>query len=85
MRNNAVLGKTIENMRKHRDINLVTTEELFSISYYHTAKLPNYYKTIFFSENALSKEMKKAQIHMNKSVYLRLSIREFSKTVIYEF
>ena len=29
--------------------------------------------------------MKKNQIHINKPLYLRLSILELSKTVIYEF
>ena len=62
--NSAVYGKTMENLRKHRDIKLVATEkkkkkELFSII------LSNY----FFSENILAIEMKKAQIHMNKPVY----------------
>ena len=40
--NNSVFGKTIENVRTHRDINLVTTEEkrikLVSEPNYHTRK-----------------------------------------------
>ena len=43
----------------------------------HTAK--------FFTENLLVIEMKKNQIHINKPLYLQLSILELSKTVIYEF
>ena len=40
--NNFVFGKTIENVRKHRDVKLVTTDEkrnkLVSESNYHTTK-----------------------------------------------
>ena len=40
--NNAVFGKTMENVRKHRDIKLVITDkrrsQLMSESNYHTTK-----------------------------------------------
>ena len=40
--NNAVFGKTMENVRKHRDIKLVTTDkrrnQFASEPYYHTQK-----------------------------------------------
>ena len=53
--NNAVFGKTIENVRQHRDIKLVKTDnkrnKLVSESNYHTAK--------WFSENLLAIGMKK--------------------------
>ena len=52
-----------ENVRKHRDIKLVTT-----VRRRHTTK--------FFIENLLAIEMKKAKILMNKPVYLGLSILE---------
>ena len=38
--NNSVFGKTMENVRKHRDIILVTTEEQRS----KLVSEPNYYK-----------------------------------------
>ena len=53
--NNSAFGKTMENVRKHRDIKLVTTDEkrskLVSEPSYHTRKR--------FSENLLAIEMKK--------------------------
>ena len=73
--NNAVFGKTMENVRKHRNTKLVTTERrrnyLISEPNYHTAK--------FFTENVLAIEMRKTQILMNKSVYLGLSILDLRK------
>ena len=79
--NNAVFGKTMENVRKHRDIKLVTTDkrrnQLVSEPSYHTAK--------WFSENLLAIEMKRTKIKMNKLVYLGLSILQISKTLMYEF
>ena len=68
--NNAVLRKTMENVRKHRDIKLVTTETrrkyLVLEPNYHTAKL--------FTENLLAIKMKKTQILMNKPVHSRLLV-----------
>ena len=79
--NNAVFGKTMENLRKHRDIKVVATNRrrnyFVSESSHHTAK--------WFSENLLAIEMKKIKVKMNKSVYLGLSILEISKTLMYKF
>ena len=78
---NSVFGKTMENVRKHRDIKLVTTDEkrrkLISEPNYHTAKQ--------FPENLLATEMKKAKVKMNKSVYSGMSILDISKTLMYKF
>ena len=60
----------MENVRKHRDIKLVTTDE-------KTNKLvsePNYHRTKSFSENLLAKGMKKTKVKMNKPIYLGMSI-----------
>ena len=79
--NNAVLGKTMENVRKHRDIKLVTTVK-------NKSKLvpePNYHTMNYISENLSIIEMKKTKIKMNKPIYLGLSILEISKILMYEF
>ena len=79
--NNSVFGKTIENVRKHRDINLVTTDEKRN----NLVSVPNYHTTKCFSENVLATEMKKTKEKMNKSVYLGMSILDITKTLMYEF
>ena len=79
--NNSVFGKTMENVRKNRDIKLVTTDkrrnQLVSEPNYHTAK--------WLSENLLTIEVKKIKVIMNKPVYLGLLILEISKILMYEF
>ena len=79
--NNAVFGKTMENVRKHRDIRLVTTYKRRN----QLVTEPNYHKTKYFSENLLTIEMKKTKVKMNKPIYLGLSILEISKILMYEF
>ena len=79
--NNSVFGKTMKNVRNHRDIKLVTTEK-------QRRKLvsePNYHTTKHFSENLLAIEMKKTKVKMNNPVYLGMSILDISKTLMYEF
>ena len=77
--NNSVLG-TMENVRKHRDIKLVTTERRN-----YLVSEPNYHSKKFYTENLLAIEMRKSQILMNQPVYLDLSILDLSKTVMHEF
>ena len=79
--NNAVLGKTMENVKKKRNIELVTTERRGN----YLVSQPNYHNTKFFSEILLAIEMRKTQMLMNKPVYLGLSIVDLSKSVMYEF
>ena len=79
--NNAVFGKTMENVRKHRNTKLVATERRRN----HLVSEPSYHATKFFTEDLLAIEMRKTQILINKPVYLGLSILDLSKTVMYEF
>ena len=60
--NNAVFGKTMENVRKHRDIKLVTTERRRN----YLVPEPNYHTTKFFTEHLLVIKMKKKK---NRNTY----------------
>ena len=79
--NNTVFGKTIENVRKHKDVKLITKERRRS----YFVPQPNYHTTKFFIEHLLAIEMKKTEILMNKPAHLGLSILELSKILRYEF
>ena len=80
--NNAVFGKTMENVRKHRDIKLVATDKRRN----QFAFEPNYHTTKYLSENLMAIEMKKkTKVKMNMPIYLGMSILDVSKTLMYEF
>ena len=79
--NNAVFSKTMENVRKHRDIKLVTTERRKN----YLVSEPKYRTTKFFTKNLLALELKETQIIMNKTVYLGFSILDISISKMYEF
>ena len=53
--NNVIFGKTMENVRKHRDINFIITEERRN----YLVSEPNYHTAKFFTEYILEAEMKK--------------------------
>ena len=79
--NNAVFGKTKENVRKHRDIKLVKSDKkrnkLVSEPNFHTMKL--------IDNNLAIIEMRKVKVKTNKQIYLGLSILDISKITMYEF
>ena len=53
--NNAIFGKTMENVRRNRDIKLVTTERRRN----YLVSEPTFHTTKFFTEKLLAIEMKK--------------------------
>ena len=79
--NNSVFGKTMENIRKHRDIKLVTTDKKRS----KYVSEPNYHTINLILEDLSILEMKKTKVNMNKPIYFGLSILEISTTLMYEF
>ena len=81
LKNNSVYGKTMENIRKHRDIHLVTNDKKRS----KLVSEPNYHATKCISKHLLVMEMKKHEIYMKKPVYLGQAILDISKTLMYKF
>ena len=81
LKNISAFGKTMENIRKHRDIRLVTNDKKRSI----LASEPNYHATKHVSEDLLIMEMKKREVYMNKPIYLGNAILDISKTLMYDF
>ena len=79
--NNNVFGKTMENVRNHRDIKLVTEDKRRN----QIISEPNYWAITGFSENLVATKMKKTKIKMNKPIYLAFSILDLNKIVMYEF
>ena len=79
--NSSAFGKTMENVRNHRDIKLVTTNKQRS----KFALEPNYHSTKYISKDLLIMDMKKVEVKMNKPIYLGQAILDISKTLMYEF
>ena len=79
--NNSVFGKTMENIRKHRDIKLVNNKE----DYLKQVMKPNFKGGVLMGADLMSCEMGKVKVKMNKPVYLGQAILDLSKTVMYEF
>ena len=79
--NNAVFGKPMENVRKNKDIKLVTTDKKRN----KLVSEPNYHAIKCFSENLVAIEMRKTKVKMNKPIYVGMAILDISKTLMYEF
>ena len=79
--NNSVFGKTMENVRNHRDIKIVTTNKQRN----RLASEPNYHTTKYISKNLLIMQMKKVEVKINKPIHLGQAILDVSKILMYEF
>ena len=79
--NNSVFGKTIENIRKRQNIELVDDRR-------KAAKLtsrPNFERATIFDHNLIVVHMKKTEVYFNKPVYVGQAILDLSKTLMFNF
>ena len=79
--NNSVFGKTMENIRNHRDIKLVTSDKRRK----RLVSKPNCHLHKKISDHLMAIEMKKIGVKMTKPLHLVMSILDISKTLMYEF
>ena len=79
--NNAVFGKTMENIRKRVDVKLVNHQ---SKAQKFTAK-PNFDHLTIFDENRIAIHMKRTKLMFNKPIYCGMVILDLSKTLMYDF
>ena len=79
--NNSVFGKTIENIRKRQNIELIDNRK-------KAAKLsskPNFDRATIFDKNLIAVHMKKTEVYFNKPVYVGQAILDLSKTLMFDF
>ena len=79
--NNSVFGKTMENIRNHRNIKLVTNKD----QYLSTVMKPNFKSGVLFGKNLMGCEMGHIKVIMKEPVYLGQAILDLSKIVMYKF
>ncbi|KAL6445444.1 hypothetical protein ACFW04_000786 [Cataglyphis niger] len=76
--NNAVFGKTMENMRNHVDVKLLTKWDGRYGAQAMIAK-PNFHSRSIFSENLVAVELRKLEVKFNKPIYIGMCILDISK------
>ena len=79
--NNAVYGKTMENMRKRIKIRIIKNEKDF-IKY---ASRPTYINHNIFGKRLVAIHEKKELLTLNKPIYVGNAILELSKLAMYKF
>ena len=81
--NNAVFGKTMENMRKRVDVKLVRSHEDIKIK--KLIAKPSFARQKIFDNELAGLHMYKDRLVLNRPIYVGMSILDISKILMYEF
>ena len=79
--NNSVFGKTIENIRKRQNIELIDNRK----KAVKLSSRPNFDRCTIFDRNLIAIHMKKTEVYFNKPVYVGQAILDLSKTLMFNF
>jgi hypothetical protein len=79
--NNAVFGKTMENVRNRVDIRLINDEATFV----KLASKPTFETCQVYDENLIAVQMRKTRTVLDKPIYVGMSVLDLSKLHMYKF
>ena len=79
--NNSIFGKTMENVRGRRKIELVHTEKRMK----KIASKPSFNRVDIFNEHLVAAHCFKTNIVFDKPIFVGFSILDLSKTLMYDF
>src|SRR5277367_4995652 len=78
--NNALFGKTMENVRNRKDYTLRNTEE----GAYKDTRKPQFLRNYVFTENLVLNEMINFEVKLNKPIFIGQAVLDISKLIMYE-
>ena len=79
--NNSVFGKTIENIRKRQNVNIIYNKKMAV----KLSSKPNFERLTIFDENLVAVHMKKTEVCFNKPIFVGQAILDFSKTLMFHY
>ena len=79
--NNAIYGKTMENLRNRISVQLVNSEK----DYLKCTSIPSYMSRKIFDNNLVAIRKSKLALKLNKPAYIGICILELNKVLMYEF
>lgn len=85
--NNAVYGKTMENVEKRKNVKIVNAWESEHNRLGARALIakPNFHSSTHFTDNMIAIQMSMVSVTFNKPIYLGFSVLELSKYKMYDF
>ena len=79
--NNAVFGKTLDNMRKRINLKLTSNEDIYT----KHAPRANFISRKMVNENLFAINRIKEKLVLNRSIYVGMAILDLSKLLMYDF
>ena len=79
--NNSVFGKTIENIRKRQNVELIDNRREAS----RPSTKPNFDLATIFDRSLIAVHMKRTEVYFNKPIYVGQALLDLSKTLMFDF